>query len=111
MKFTLNIKPYTIERSTVSGVRREVFGANPTTFSTYVSGGSLVEIRGEQYALVFNIEKRRLKRKRKAGNTRGWVVTQKPSATARVYRIPVSILKAMRKKVVQHKRHFTLESI
>lgn len=109
MKLTLNIKPSHLERATVESARQDIRGNFRGHYGIIFTRHGLAVIEVDDDYIVFNIEKRKLKRKR---NKKGaYVVTQKPKAIVRYYRIPVAFLEAANLRVVQKSRHFVFEKL
>ena len=111
MELRINLKPAgTIKRHSVetarASVRHNFRGSYGMSYTTYGSGVIISSCK--EYYYVFCIHKVRPKKER---TPTGWRIVKKGYAEATYYKIPVAVLKAMGKKVVQKSRHFELEDV
>lgn len=113
MQFKINIKPIKLEGHTKPSPTFSLIHSPSVSVSTYGHSVITISQRGEDYIVACNYKKHRKKVQRFGKNGRK---LKKPIVTPAkwvcyYYKIPVSLLKLMNKRVVQHSRHWTLEDL
>lgn len=107
MRLTIDIKPYkTYTSSNVKTAKDQIYRYLPKYTYLGVTSNIGLAYHNDDYVYVYNIEKRRIKRKRsKTGRLK---VISPTSATVTIYRISTVLLKEMGLYVKQHNRHYTI---